>query len=41
MQIKALRSTLMSQQQQLMDAKLPMIVLIEGWAAAGKGSLMK
>ena len=40
-QIKALRDTLMSQQQRLMDAKLPVIVLIEGWAAAGKGSLIK
>ena len=31
----------MGQQQQLRDAKLPVIVLIEGWAAAGKGSLIK
>ena len=40
-QIKALRATLSSQQQPLRDAKLPVIVLIEGWAAAGKGSLIK
>ena len=39
--IKALRATLMGQQQRLRDAKLPVIVLIEGWAAAGKGSLIK
>lgn len=38
---KALKNRLMGQQQQLRDAKLPVIVLIEGWAAAGKGSLIK
>ena len=38
---KAFREQLMGQQQQLRDAKLPVIVLIEGWAAAGKGSLIK
>lgn len=40
-EIKALRGTLLSQQQLLRSAKLPVIVLIEGWAAAGKGSLIK
>lgn len=40
-EIKALRAELMGQQQKLMSAKLPVIVLIEGWAAAGKGSLIK
>ncbi len=40
-QIKEFRNTLLGQQQQLRDAKLPVIVLIEGWAAAGKGSLIK
>ena len=40
-QIKTIRGTLTGQQQQLLDAKLPVIVLIEGWAAAGKGSLIK
>ena len=40
-QIKALRATLTGQQQTIRDAKLPVIVLIEGWAAAGKGSLIK
>ena len=39
-QIKALRATLTGQQQMIRDAKLPVIVLIEGWAAAGKGSLI-
>jgi len=40
-EIKALRERLIVQQQQLRDAKLPVLVLIEGWAAAGKGSLIK
>ena len=40
-EIKALKSALLSQQQLLVKAKLPVIVLIEGWAAAGKGSLIK
>ncbi|MBR2572492.1 MAG: phosphate--AMP phosphotransferase, partial [Clostridia bacterium] len=40
-QIKALRARLLGQQQALLEAKLPVIVLIEGWAAAGKGSLIK
>lgn len=39
--IKALRARLLGQQQALLDAKLPVIVLIEGWSAAGKGSLIK
>ena len=38
---KALQATLLSQQQALMEAKLPVIVLIEGWSAAGKGSLIR
>ena len=40
-QIKELRARLLAQQQLLRDATLPVIVLIEGWAAAGKGSLIK
>lgn len=40
-EIKELRGVLLGQQQLLMSAKLPVIVLIEGWAAAGKGSLVK
>lgn len=40
-QIKDLRAQLLAQQQQLLSARLPVIVLIEGWAAAGKGSLIK
>ena len=39
-EIKELRAKLLGQQQQLRDMKLPIIVLIEGWAAAGKGSLI-
>ena len=37
---KALRERLLAQQQQIREAKLPIIVLIEGWSAAGKGSLI-
>ncbi len=40
-EIKEIRETLVGQQQLLRDAKLPVVVLIEGWAAAGKGSLIK
>ena len=40
-EIKTLREKLMGQQQLVRDAKLPVMVLIEGWAAAGKGSLIK
>ena len=32
-EIKEIRETLLGQQQLLRDAKLPVIVLIEGWAA--------
>ena len=39
--IKELRERLLAQQQKLRDAKLPVVVLIEGWSAAGKGSLIK
>ena len=39
-QIKKLREKLLAQQQQVREAKLPIIVLVEGWAAAGKGSLI-
>ena len=35
-----LQEKLTAQQMLLRDAKLPVIVLIEGWAAAGKGSLI-
>ena len=37
---KLLREKLMAQQQLIREAKLPIIVLVEGWAAAGKGSLI-
>ena len=40
-EIKELQDKLLSQQQLLMQAKLPMIVLIEGWSASGKGTLIK
>ena len=39
-EIKALRERLLAQQQMVRDQKLPVIVLVEGWAAAGKGSLI-
>ena len=39
-EIKTLRETLAGQQMELRDAGLPVIVLVEGWAAAGKGSLI-
>ena len=39
-EIKALRERLMAQQQLVRESKLPIIVLLEGWAAAGKGSLI-
>ncbi len=39
-EIKALRERLLAQQQLVRDKKLPVIVLVEGWAAAGKGSLI-
>ena len=38
--IKELRETLLTQPQQLREKKLPVLVLVEGWAAAGKGSLI-
>ena len=39
-EIKTLREKLLAQQQLVRDQKLPIIVLVEGWAAAGKGSLI-
>ena len=40
-EIKELRARLIGQQQLIREKKLPVLVLIEGWAAAGKGSLIK
>ena len=40
-EIKALRARLIGQQQLIREKKLPILILIEGWAAAGKGSLIK
>ena len=39
-EISALKSRLTILQQQIKQAKLPVVVLIEGWGAAGKGSLI-
>ena len=39
-EVKALRERLMAQQQEVREKKLPIIVLVEGWSAAGKGSLI-
>ena len=39
-EVKKLHDRLMAQQQEIREAKLPVVVLIEGWAAAGKGSLI-
>ncbi len=39
-EIKALREKLLAQQQLVRSSALPVIVLVEGWAAAGKGSLI-
>ena len=38
--ISALRDKLTDQQLRVRDAKLPIIVLVEGWSASGKGSLI-
>ena len=40
-EIKDLRARLVAQQQKVRAGKLPVLVLIEGWSAAGKGSLIK
>ena len=39
-EIKALAARLAEQQLLIKDAKIPVIVLIDGWAASGKGSLI-
>ena len=39
-EIKEMRALLIGQQQRMREAKLPVIVLVEGWAAAGKGTLI-
>ena len=39
-EIKEMREHLMSLQQTIREKKLPIIVLVEGWSAAGKGSLI-
>ncbi len=40
-EIKALREKMISRLQLMRERKLPVLVLLEGWAAAGKGSLIK
>ncbi len=40
-EIDGLRSTLTGLQQTIRDKGIPILVLIEGWSAAGKGSLIK
>ena len=39
-EIKTLREKLMGLQQTIREKGLPIIVLVEGWATAGKGSLI-
>ncbi len=39
-EVRKLQDRLLGQQQQLRAKGLPVIVLVEGWAAAGKGSLI-
>ena len=39
-EIRTFKDKLLMQQLKLREAKIPVIVLIEGWAAAGKGSLI-
>ena len=39
-EIKRLRESLVARQQDVREAKLPVIVLIEGWDSAGKGNLI-
>ncbi|MCF0146560.1 MAG: phosphate--AMP phosphotransferase [Eubacterium sp.] len=39
-EIKGLQAHFLLQQQKLMEAGLPVIVLVEGWSAAGKGHLL-
>ena len=39
-EVKALLATLAAQQMELKEKGLPVIVLVEGWSAAGKGSLI-
>jgi len=40
-QMETLMRSLRSLQKSCWEKKLPMIVVLEGWAAAGKGSLVK
>ncbi|MBQ8073721.1 MAG: polyphosphate:AMP phosphotransferase [Clostridia bacterium] len=40
-EIRDLRDQLIEKVQKIREAKVPILVLVEGWAAAGKGSLIK
>ena len=39
--IRELREQLIARQQKIREAKIPILILVEGWAAAGKGGLIK
>ncbi len=39
--IEAMRAELVGQQQTIRDARLPVVVLLEGWDCAGKGNLIR
>ena len=39
-EIERLRSQLVAQQQTVLEAKIPVIVMVEGWDCAGKGNLI-
>ncbi len=39
-EIERLRSQLVAQQQTVLEAKIPVIVMVEGWDSAGKGNLI-
>ena len=38
--IETLRARMVSTQQTVLEAKIPVIVLVEGWDSAGKGNLI-
>ncbi len=40
-EIRRLKAVLSAQQQEIREAKLPVIVLVEGWDCAGKGNLIR
>ena len=40
-EIKRLRDLLVNEPQKIQAAKLPVVVLVEGWDCAGKGNLIR